>query len=151
MILQIICAFIATLGFGILFNVRDRNLFYASLGGAIGWITYLIAINLNSSVMLATFIASVVISIYAEIFSRILKNPVTLFLICALIPLVPGSGIYYTILSVVQGDIMQSLQKGIETLSIAGLIALGIITVSTLSRLIQKIIFLRKNSKISSK
>lgn len=151
MILQIICAFIATLGFGILFNVRDRNLFYASLGGAIGWITYLIAINLNSSVMLATFIASVVISIYAEIFSRILKNPVTLFLICALIPLVPGSGIYYTILSVVQGDIMQSLQKGIETLSVAGLIALGIITVSTLSRLIQKIIFLRKNSKISSK
>lgn len=151
MILQIICAFIATLGFGILFNVRDRNLFYASLGGAIGWITYLIAINLNNSVMLTTFIASVVISIYAEIFSRVLKNPVTLFLICALIPLVPGSNIYYTILSVVQGDIMQSLQKGIETLSIAGLIALGIITVSTLSRLIQKIIFLRKNSKISSK
>lgn len=151
MILQIICAFIATLGFGILFNVRDRNLFYASLGGAIGWIAYLIAINLNSSVMLATFIASVIISIYAEIFSRVLKNPVTLFLICALIPLVPGSGIYYTILSVVQGDIMQSLQKGIETLSIAGLIALGIITVSTLSRLIQKIRVLRKNSrKISS-
>lgn len=145
MILQIICAFIATLGFGILFNVRDKNLFFASLGGALGWLAYLISMNINSSVMLSTFIASLVISIYAEIFSRVLKNPVTMFLICALIPLAPGSGMYYTILAAVQGDIMQSLNKGIETLSVAGLIALGIITVSTLSRLIQRINYIRHN------
>lgn len=143
MILQIICAFIATLGFGILFNVRDKNLFYASLGGALGWLVYLISMNLNNSPMMSTFIASLVISIYAEIFSRVLKNPVTLFLICALIPLVPGSGMYYTILAAVQGDVMLSLNKGIETLSIAGTIALGIITVSTLSRLIQRITYIR--------
>ena len=126
MVLQIICAFIATLGFGILFNVRDKNLFFASLGGALGWLAYLISMNINGSVMLSTFIASLVISIYAEIFSRVLKNPVTLFLICALIPLAPGSGMYYTILAAVQGDIMQSLNKGIETLTVAGLIALGL-------------------------
>lgn len=143
MILQIICAFIATLGFGILFNVRDKNLFFASFGGALGWLAYLISMNISSSPMVATFIASIVISSYAEIFSRVLKNPVTLFLICALIPLVPGSGMYYTILAAVQGDVMLSLNKGIETLSVAGTIALGIITVSTLSRLIQRIIFIR--------
>ena len=67
MVLQIICAFIATLGFGILFNVRDKNLFFASLGGALGWLAYLISMNINGSVMLSTFIASLVISIYAEI------------------------------------------------------------------------------------
>ena len=147
MIFQIICAFIATLGFGILFNVRDKNLLFASLGGALGWLAYLISLNMSNSVMLATFIASIVISIYAEIFSRVLKNPVTLFLICALIPLAPGSGVYYTILAAVQGEVLQSLNKGIETLSIAGLIALGIITVSTLSRLIQRIESLRKQRK----
>lgn len=151
MILQIICAFIATLGFGILFNVRDKNLFYASFGGALGWLVYLISMNLNNSPMMSTFIAALVISIYAEIFSRVLKNPVTLFLICALIPLVPGSGMYYTILAAVQGDVMLSLNKGIETLSIAGTIALGIITVSTLSRLIQRITYIRhkKLSKLT--
>lgn len=151
MIIQIISAFVATLGFGILFNVRDKNLFFASLGGALGWLAYLISMNMNGSAMLSTFIAAIVISIYAEIFSRILKNPVTMFLICALIPLAPGSGMYYTILAAVQGDIMQSLNKGIETLSIAGLIALGIITVSTLSRLLQRINFIRHNklSKMS--
>lgn len=151
MILQVICAFIATLGFGILFNVRDKYLFYAALGGALGWLVYQITQNLHGSVMLSTFTASIVISIYSEIASRVLKNPVTLFLICALIPLAPGSGMYYTILAVVQGDIMESLNKGIETLSVAGLIALGIILVSTLSRLIQRLILLRKQKRSASK
>lgn len=151
MILQVICAFTATIGFGILFNVRDKYLFYAALGGTLGWLVYLIAMNLNCSVMLSTFIASIVISIYSEIASRVLKNPVTLFLICALIPLAPGSGMYYTILAIVQGNVMDSLTKGIETLSIAGLIALGIILVSTLSRLIQRIISMRKQKRSASR
>ncbi len=149
MILQVICAFIATLGFGILFNVRDKYLFYAALGGALGWLVYIITQNLHGSVMLSTFIASIVISIYSEIASRVLKNPVTLFLICALIPLAPGSGMYYTILAAVQGDVMESLNKGIETLSVAGLIALGIILVSTLSRLIQRLCLLKKQKSAS--
>lgn len=146
MLLQIIYAFIVSLGFGVLFNVRGKNLFYAALGGAIGWLCYMITVNASGSYMLATFFASVTLSIYAEIFSRVLKNPVTLFLICALIPLVPGSGMYYTVLEAVQGNVMESLNKGIETLSLAGLIALGIILVSTLSRLIQRLRYL-KNEK----
>ena len=51
---------------------------------------------------------------------------------------------YYTVLEAVQGNVMESLNKGIETLSLAGLIALGIIVVSTLSRLVQKIHYLKK-------
>lgn len=144
MILEIIYAFIVSLGFGVLFNVRGLNLFYAASGGALGWLCYMITIKLSASPMLATFLASVTLSIYSEIFSRILKNPVTLFLICALIPLVPGSGMYYTVLEAVQGNVMESLNRGIETLSLAGLIALGIILVSTLSRLIQRLLYLKK-------
>lgn len=151
MILEIIYAFIVSLGFGVLFNVRGKNLFYAALGGALGWLCYMITINLSASPMLATFLASVTLSIYSEIFSRILKNPVTLFLICALIPLVPGSGMYYTVLEAVQGNVMESLNRGIETLSLAGLIALGIILVSTLSRLIQRVLYLKKERDLKKK
>ena len=35
MFFQIIYAFIVSLGFGVLFNVRDKNLFFAALGGAV--------------------------------------------------------------------------------------------------------------------
>ncbi len=82
MFLQVIYAFIVSLGFGVLFNVRDKNLFFAALGGAVGWFFYSLTMNLSDSSILAMLIASISISIYAEIFSRVLKNPVTLFLVC---------------------------------------------------------------------
>lgn len=146
MFFQVIYAFIVSLGFGVLFNVRDRNLFFAALGGAVGWFFYSLTLNLSSSNVLAMLIASISISVYAEIFSRVLKNPVTLFLVCSLIPLVPGSGMYYTVFEAVKGNVDKSLNYGIETISLAGVIAVGIILVSTLSRLMQKL-KIRKNQR----
>lgn len=150
MFFQIIYAFIVSLGFGVLFNVRDKNLFFAALGGAVGWFFYSLTLNLSESSVLAMLIASISISIYAEIFSRVLKNPVTLFLVCSLIPLVPGSGMYYTVFEAVQGNVFESLNYGIETLSLAGVIAVGIILVSTLSRLMQKLKIRRKQRNLGN-
>lgn len=150
MFLQVIYAFIVSLGFGVLFNVRDKNLFFAALGGAVGWFFYSLTMNLSDSSILAMLIASISISIYAEIFSRVLKNPVTLFLVCSLIPLVPGSGMYYTVFEAVEGNVFGSLNNGIETLSLAGVIAVGIILVSTLSRLMQKLKIRRSQRKLGN-
>ena len=150
MFFQVIYAFIVSLGFGVLFNVRDKNLFFAALGGAVGWFFYSLTLNLSDSNILAMLIASISISIYAEIFSRVLKNPVTLFLVCSLIPLVPGSGMYYTVFEAVEGNVFDSLNNGIETLSLAGVIAVGIILVSTLSRLMQKLIIRRTQRKLGN-
>lgn len=150
MFFQVIYAFIVSLGFGVLFNVRDKNLFFAALGGAVGWFFYSLTMNLSNSSILAMLIASISISIYAEIFSRVLKNPVTLFLVCSLIPLVPGSGMYYTVFEAVEGNVFGSLNNGIETLSLAGVIAVGIILVSTLSRLMQKLKIRRAQRKLGN-
>lgn len=150
MFFQVIYAFIVSLGFGVLFNVRDKNLFFAALGGAVGWFFYSLTMNLSDSSILAMLIASISISIYAEIFSRVLKNPVTLFLVCSLIPLVPGSGMYYTVFEAVEGNVFGSLNNGIETLSLAGVIAVGIILVSTLSRLMQKLKIRRDQRKLGN-
>lgn len=150
MFFQVIYAFIVSLGFGVLFNVRDKNLFFAALGGAVGWFFYSLTMNLSDSSILAMLIASISISIYAEIFSRVLKNPVTLFLVCSLIPLVPGSGMYYTVFEAVEGNVFGSLNNGIETLSLAGVIAVGIILVSTLSRLMQKLKIRRSQRKLGN-
>lgn len=150
MFFQVIYAFIVSLGFGVLFNVRDKNLFFAALGGAVGWFFYSLTMNLSNSSILAMLIASISISIYAEIFSRVLKNPVTLFLVCSLIPLVPGSGMYYTVFEAVEGNVFGSLNNGIETLSLAGVIAVGIILVSTLSRLMQKLKIRRNQRKLGN-
>ncbi|MGH4051374.1 MAG: threonine/serine exporter family protein [Clostridium sp.] len=139
MILNSFYAFVSSLGFGILFNIRGKNLIIASIGGGLGWFTYLLTSSLQPSVSFSLFIASMVVSIYSEIMARIYKNPVTMFVICAIIPLVPGGGMYYSTLEAVRGNFEIALSKSIVTLFSAGAIAIGIIFVASISSILKKI------------
>lgn len=142
-ILETIMATIASLGFGVIFNIRGNKLLFAALGGGICWFSYSLCLNLNFSVNSALFISSICFSAYSEIFARILKTPVTTLVVCALIPLVPGGGMYYTMLEVVHGNIDKSLQLGLNAIAAAGTLALGIIFVGTITKLIVR----KKHSK----
>lgn len=137
MILNSLYSFAATLGFCVIFNIKGKNLFFSSLGGAIGWLVYLVLRDLELSNTFALFLSSVALGLYSEIMARILKSPVTTFVVCALIPLVPGSGMYYTMLESIQGNISKFLETGVETFSSAGAIAVGIVFTSSISRLIK--------------
>ncbi|WP_298836610.1 threonine/serine exporter family protein [Clostridium sp.] len=139
MILNSFYAFLSSLGFGVLFNIRGKNLIIASLGGGLAWLTYLISGRLQPSLVFSLFLASMVGSIYSEIMARLYKNPVTMFVICAIIPLVPGGGMYYATLEAVKGNFTLALTKGAETLFSAGAIAVGIVFVASISTIFKKI------------
>ncbi|HBC97024.1 MAG TPA: hypothetical protein DC034_09565 [Clostridium sp.] len=133
MIINSIYILIATLCFGIIGNVRGKNLIFSAVGGGITWFFYLVSSHyIGSSSILCFFIASVFASIYSEIMARILKTPVTTFIIGAIIPLVPGGSMYNAMLQYVQGNISQSLSIALKTLAIAGSIAVGIFFISSL-------------------
>lgn len=136
MILNTLYAFLATLFFGIIFNIKGRELFYSALSGGLSWMIYLIVLKIFSSSMLAYFAASVFIGLYSEIISRIIKAPATFFIICGIIPLVPGSGMYYTMLESIQKNAQASISTGINTLFIAGDIVLGILVSSSIFKLV---------------
>lgn len=136
MIINSLYSFAATLGFGIIFNIKGKNLIFTSLGGAVGWFAYLLFNSFHFSNTFSLFLSSIVLGLYSEIMARTLKSPVTTFVVCALIPLVPGSGMYYTMLETIQGNISKSLELAVETLSSAGALAVGIVFVSSITRLI---------------
>lgn len=136
MILETIVSFIATFGFGIIFNIKGKKLFFASLGGGLSWFIYTLCLNVGLTEISSLFLSSVIFSTYSEILARILKTPVTTLVVCALIPLVPGGGMYYTMFEAVTGDINKALELGLTTISSAGVLALGVIFVSTLTRLL---------------
>lgn len=129
-------SFIATLAFSVLFNIKGKNTWLAALGGGLSWFFYILALKYTVSHPLAFFYASVTVAIYSEIMARVRKCPVTIFIICGILPLVPGGGMYYTMLASVEGDVTKSLSTGLSTLTIAGAIAVGVILVSSLTRLI---------------
>ncbi len=144
LLLQTIYSIIATLGFGIIFNIHGKNLIFASIGGGLSWFIYALGLEVHFSNTTSFFLSAVVFSTYSEILARKLKTPVTTLVICALIPLVPGSGMYYTMYEAVTGDIMKSLQLGLNTLASAGALALGVIFVSTITRQYYSVKTLRK-------
>ena len=111
----------------LVFNVRGKLIFFTSLGGAIGWFVYLLCRPLQNDL--------VVITIYSEVMARIHKVPVTGYLLIALLPMVPGGGIYYTMEYCIAGNTQMFLETGLHTLGIAGALALGILLVSSLNRL----------------
>ncbi len=137
MVEKSIMAFIATLGFGLLVNIRGKNLFLAALGGAISWFAFLLISSYHASVVISCFIAAIIAGAYSEILARSIKVPATVFAICAIIPLVPGSGMYYTMFEVISNNMEKAAVKGFETISVAGAIAVGLFVVSVFTQIVR--------------
>ena len=135
MIIKVVSAFFATFFFGYLFNIKKEHLFFTALGGGLSAFAYETFHFFHFGIYSSIFLAAIVFAFYAEVMARIKKTSVTTFAICALIPLVPGKGMYLTMLAMVNSDYDNALKNGIETLGSAGLLALGILIVSTLARL----------------
>lgn len=127
-------AFAACAAFSVAFNMRGKTLIFASLGGALGWFVYLLWNPLQNDI-LQFFLGTVAISIYSEIMARMHKAPVTGYLLVALLPMVPGGGIYYTMEYCIIGNTDLFLETGLHTLGIAGALAMGILLVSSFVRL----------------
>ena len=132
-------SFIVTFGFGILFNIKGKKLLFAALGGGLSWYCYSLPLSLGLSEVSSLFISALVFSTYSEVLARIFKTPVTSFIICALFPLVPGSGMYYTMLATIDGELQNAVHLGINTLANAGTLALGVIFISTITSLIFRV------------
>lgn len=134
MLTIIASSFVASLGFGVLFNIKGKKLILAGIGGSIGGLVYQEVLQISQSNLMAMFFASISFSLYSELCARLCKSPVTTFIICALIPLVPGGGMYRMMLQAIRGNIDQALSISLETLSAAGVLAVGILLVSTIIR-----------------
>lgn len=132
--LPCVYAFAACAAFSIVFNMRGKTLVFASAGGALGWLVYLLCNPLQNDI-LQFFFATIAISIYSEIMARIHKAPVTGYLLVALLPLVPGGGIYYTMEYCIVANTDMFLETGLHTLGIAGALAMGVLLVSSFVRL----------------
>lgn len=126
-IIQILTGFIGSLGFAVLFNIRGKRLIAAAFGGFLSW-TLFVLLNLfihNDPVNY--FLVALAVSIYAEVMARVMKTPTTTFITTALIPLIPGGSLYYTMAYAFNSDLENFLTKGIYTLQLAAALAIGII------------------------
>jgi|GEM_PF-629640 len=132
--LELIWVGLATLGFAVLFDLKLRDAPLALAGAILGWFVYRL-VEAASDEATAFFIAAAVIGIISEIGAIILKRPAFIYIVTAILPLVPGSGMYRTMLESVHGNLQTSLNAGFATVQSAGAIAAGLAVSSVLARL----------------
>jgi len=124
-IIQVLMAFGGSLGFGLIFHIRAKLLFPAAIGGLLAWCIYLVCMSRIGSAALASFIAAAFAAFYAELLARVLKAPSTLFFVPAVVPLIPGASLFYTVNSVVTKDWAMFRHYGALTTQYALTIAAG--------------------------
>ena len=126
-IIEFFVSMMATVAFAIVFSAPRSELAYCGLSGAIGWIFYSIISNTLSAPTLGNVVGAFALTFFSRALASKRKNPVTVYLISGIFPLVPGAGIYYTSYYLIMNDMINFSQSGLSTLKTAGAIVMGII------------------------
>ena len=135
-VFQCLVCLIGCIGFSILFNIHGGGIWLCAIGGMMTWAVYLIAMELGCGLVGANFYGAFFSAVYSEVMARIRKYPAISYLVVSIFPLLPGAGIYYTVSFALENQMQQALDKGLETASIAGVMAVGILMVSTAVRVL---------------
>ena len=143
-VVQIVTAFFGTLGFCVLFQLRGGKLWLGALGGLLSWSVFLALGTVLESEVLRYFIVSVLITVYSEVFARIMKTPTTTFCIVSLIPLVPGGSLYYSVTYALEQNWSAFMAKATYTFELAAALSAGILLVTAGTRTVKRFLSEKK-------
>jgi len=126
MLIKMFLAFLTTLFTGITLQTPKSALVTAGLTGMFGWTVYNIMLQLNFSTLFASVSGAVVIGGFAEIMSRIQKQPATVYIVSGIIPLVPGITSYDAMLNFINSRYIDGISLAFKAFLIAAYLATGL-------------------------
>lgn len=121
-IIQLFTGAAGSVGFGLIFHINKKYLPVTAVGGAFGWLAYLLLSHHGNHIFVSMLVASFCVAIYAEILARLYGAPSTPFFVTSAIPLIPGSTLYYCMSALAEGNTRLAEEYGSQTF----LCALGI-------------------------
>lgn len=136
--MQLVVSYLTTLGFAFFFHAPRRSAPLVGLTGAMGWTVYVLLSQRWVSVVPAVFVGALVVGLSGEVAARLLKLPVTVFVIPGIVPLVPGYGLYRVMYQMIDNRVEQAMEQGAEVLLVAGAISVAVILVSSLAGLFNR-------------
>ena len=150
-VMSVIAAFFGSLGFSIIYNIRGQRLWIPSIGGAVFWAVYLAFLHFVDNEYLGFFVVAILITIYSEIWARVLKTPATTILMPTVIPLIPGGSLYYAMDAALRHDAPEFIQKAQKAIGLAVALAAGIMIVTSLRRPIEAVVHVIKRKQLTNK
>ena len=147
MVIHIVSAFAVVALFALLLEVPKRYVLYTAVIGAGGWWVYCRITEGGGSSLESAFLSTLVVAVLSHILARVKKAPVTVFLVSGILPAVPGAAIYRSVYYLIQNELDLSMEYLIETLQIAGAIAMAVFIMDSFFRLFLVYHEKRENSK----
>ncbi|MCL1043878.1 threonine/serine exporter family protein [Shewanella sp. 1_MG-2023] len=126
---------IPAIGFAMVFNVPKRFLPYCGLAGAIGHSFRSLLMHFDMPIEWATFAAAALVGVMTIRFAKKHLAPPLMYSVAAIIPMVPGTYAYNTLISIVQLSVQEQISSdltslvifnGLKTVFILGAIAVGL-------------------------
>lgn len=133
-LLNAIFAAIPAVGFAMVFNVPKQTLIYCAFGGAIAYSSRYFLLDINFSIELATFIASTIVGIVSLYWSRKFMFPRPVYTIASIIPLLPGTYAFTSIINLIEMNshgvspelISMFVDNSLKSIIILGAIGFGL-------------------------
>jgi uncharacterized membrane protein YjjP (DUF1212 family) len=124
--IQVVAAFAASACYAVLNHVPRFALGTAGVAGAVGWLAYLLLLQVNAGPLAATFLAAFVVGVLSWGFARGQHAPVSLFILPGILPLLPGVTIYNGMLELATNQSLQGLLLLVHAVFLGGALAAGV-------------------------
>ncbi|WP_156290909.1 threonine/serine exporter family protein [Oceanobacillus salinisoli] len=142
-IAQLVTSFVASAGFGILFNVPRSALVQSGLVGMFGWILYYVLVDAGMDVVPATVFGAMLVSVLSYTSAKIYKKPIIVYTVSGIIPLVPGGIAYNAMHQFVENNYDVAVQLSAQVMLLAGGIAIGLMFSEVVNQIIRRM-FMRR-------
>ena len=134
LLIKAYAAFSSIIAFSIVFGMPKNLLKYATIVGVVSWVIYSYLLYIEVDIVLQAFITGLIVAGMSHIFARVLKAPVTIFLVPGILPLVPGGPIYRSVYYFINDNSNLGNMYFTQTLQIAGAIAMAIFIMDSVFR-----------------
>lgn len=135
-VIQVAGAFMAVLSFGLVLDLPRKYLGWSGITGGVCWLVYILVKAGSGSLVFGAFMSGLAVALMAHVLARMLRAPVTIILIPGILPLVPGTSIYNWVYHIIRSSREQSMYYLIETIQIAGAIAMAVFLMDSMFRMV---------------
>lgn len=126
-------SFISGAGFGLLLSAPRKAVVWGGLLGAVGYIVYWMCMQGGMGETAAMFLGALAAAIGTQLAARRFKMIATVFVTIAILPMVPGLGLYRAMSALAQGQLASGGAIAAHTMALILMIALGIALGSALA------------------
>jgi uncharacterized membrane protein YjjB (DUF3815 family) len=136
-LILLLAALLGTLGYALLLRIDLRLVPTVTLLGVLSFGLYELINRLSGDLFLSNFAGALLASVAGYLMAILFRAPATIFYTPAIIPLVPGGLLYYTMYAAIKSNSADVLRYGRDALLVGLGIASGIILGVILVRIVR--------------